>query len=314
MLWAIFPVLASVFYCIGSYIQNHLTDHALPKKRAGSYIIMHIPCYIAAMVLLLIFFGRAVFMLPMVNIVGLIVAGAINVIGSLFYYRALQAGDTIDITIFNQTSPLISLLFGFLLLGKGITANQAIGLVCIMSAALIVILGGEKKRNSPPNLKVAAIVIVHAIFSVLSDVVYKKYIGDGTANFTLLAQGFFYFELGSLLLTSIVVMCSEKSRKAIKKTFFGGKNHSKNLALSMIDAAAYLLAEFLYKIGLLLAPVVALVTAVGKAASLFASFFMNMVLGRLFPKVIRAKKFTRRTLFQYLFAGVIIMAGIIVMN
>ncbi len=314
MLWAIFPISASVFYCIGSYIQNYLTDHALPKKRAGAYIVMHIPCYVAAMILLLALFGRAVFMLPIPSIVGLLFAGAINVVGSLFFYKALQAGDTIDITIFNQTSPLISLLLGMIVLGKGITANQGIGLGLIMAAALIIVLFDKKKRNSTPNLKVAAITIVHAFFSILSDIVYKKYIGDGTANFTLLAQGFFFFELGSLMFTAFVLIFSEKTRKAIKVTFFGGKKHGYNLFLSMTDALMYLLAEILYKIGLIMAPIVAMVTAVGKAASLFASFFMNMVLGKIFPKTIRAKKFTRRMLVQYLFSGILIMIGIIVMN
>ncbi len=314
MLWAVFPIFASVFYCIGSYIQNHLTDHELPRKRAGSYAVMHIPCYIAAMVLLVAIFGRAVFMLPIENVVGLLIAGAINVIGSVFYYRALQAGDTIDITIFNQTSPLISLGLGVLILGESINVNQALGFLFIMAAVVIVVFGSQKKRSGPPNLKVAAITLTYAFFSILSDVVYKQFIGDGTANFTLLGQGFFYFELGSFLMTAILFICIEDWRHALRRTFFRSKHSSMNLFLSGIDSLTYLIAEILYKLGLLIAPIVALVTAVSKAASLFSSFFIALVLAKVFPRKIRSKKFTKKMIMQYLFAAVLILVGIVMMN
>lgn len=314
MLWAVFPILASIFYCVGSYIQNHLTDNELPRKRAGSYVIMHIPCFIAAMVLVVAVFGRAVFMLPITNVVGLLVAGAINVIGSMFYYRALQAGDTIDITIFNQTSPLISLGLGVLILGESINVNQALGFLFIMAAVAIVVFGSQKKRSGPPNLKVATITLTYAFFSILSDVVYKQFIGGRTADFTLLGQGFFYFNLGSFLMSVIFFICIDDWRHALRKTFFRGKHRSMNLFLSGIDSLAYLIAEILYKLALILAPIVALVTAVSKAASLFASFFIALVLAKVFPRKIHSKKFTKKMIMQYLFAAVLILVGIVMMN
>ena len=314
MLWAIFPIFASIFYCAGSYIQNYLTDHALPRKKAGSYVVMHIPCYLVAMILVLAAFGRAVFMMPIPNIVGLLVAGAINVLGSMFFYRALQIGDTIDINIFGQTSPLISLGLGVLMLGEKITATQALAFLFIMAAVIIVMFGSRKKRSGPPNLKVAIITLIYTFFSILSDVVYKQFIGNGVADFSLLAQGFFFFELGSFLFSAILLICVESWRDALKRTFFVGKKHPMNMFLSLMDSLTYLIAEVLYKMGLILAPIVALVTAVSKAASLFSSFFLALVLAKIFPKQIRSKKFTRKVMMQYLFSAVLILVGIVMMN
>ena len=109
MWWLVLPVAASVFYCFNGYIQNYLTDVALPKKRAGSLAIMHALSFLVSIIALIFIFGRAVFMMPLGNALGLMMAGAINVTGAIFYYKAIQKGDNIDVTIFGQVAPLISI-------------------------------------------------------------------------------------------------------------------------------------------------------------------------------------------------------------
>ena len=89
MWWLVLPVAASVFYCFNGYIQNYLTDVALPKKRAGSLAIMHALSFLVSIIALIFIFGRAVFMMPLGNALGLMMAGAINVTGAIFYYKAI---------------------------------------------------------------------------------------------------------------------------------------------------------------------------------------------------------------------------------
>ena len=205
MWWLVLPVAASVFYCFNGYIQNYLTDVALPKKRAGSLAVMHILSFFVSIVLLILVFGRAVFMMPLGNALGLMLAGAINIVGAVFYYKAIQKGDNIDVAIFGQVAPLMSIGLGVLLLGESINANQGLGFVLIMGATLVVIFGTSSKREKhSPNVDVALTTIVYCFFSILSDIVYAYFIGDRIANFTLFAQGFFFFQLGSLV---TVIMC-----------------------------------------------------------------------------------------------------------
>lgn len=269
------------------------------------------------MILLLAVFGRAVFMLPFNNAVGLIVAGAINIIGAVYYYKALQIGDNTDITIFGQVSPLISLGLGAALLGELITPNQGIGFLFIMAATAVVIFGGKKsgaKKQSGPNVKVIVYTIVSCFFSVLSDIVYAMFLGDGPANYILFAQSFFYFEIGSLLAVILAVIFFDSWREALKKTFFTGRKHNLHMAFLIGDNLALTLGEILYKFGLIAAPVVSLVSPIGKVAGLFTSFFITIFLGKLFPKVIRSKRITKRIITQYMIAGVLIMVGLVIMN
>ena len=96
MWWLLLPVTASVFYCFNGYIQNYLTDVALPKKRAGSLAVMHALSFFISLIALILIFGRAIFMVPLSDALGLMLAGAINIIGAVFYYTSPFAILSID--------------------------------------------------------------------------------------------------------------------------------------------------------------------------------------------------------------------------
>jgi uncharacterized membrane protein len=314
MTWAIFPIIAQAFYVSGCYVQNYLVDTALPKKRPGALIISHLPCMILGILILFAIFGRMVFFLPLPNALGLIAAGAINVIGAIFYYRALQAGDTADLNIIGQLSPLLSLALGIFVLGEVITFNQAIGFAIVMAAILVVMFGGSKQQKHKTDWNVIILALCSMFFSISSDIVFAYFVKGFTADVALFARSFFFFELGSALMITIITICFGSWRKAIKTTFFTGKQHRRHLLASIADNLLYLLAEFIYKYGLLIVPVVAMMTVVGKVASLFVSLFYTIFVGKIFPKFIHGKRLTRRIIAHYIIAAILIIIGIGVMN
>ena len=315
MMWAIFPIFASIFYCVGGYIQNFLTDTALPKKRAGALTVMHIISFAASLSLLFAIFGRAVMIIPLEHALGLILAGGINVIGAVYYYKAIQKGDNIDIVVFGQVAPLISIALGVVLLGEIITANQALGFLFMIGASALVVFGNQtKSEKQKPNLGVAIITIIYCFFSVLSDIVYAMFISDGPATIISFAQGFFYFQLGSLLMSLLGLIFFPTWRHALRTTFFTGKKHKLHFAAELADNLMLIGGEILYKFGLVIAPVVSLVSPIGRVASLFANFIMTLCFGRIFPKFIHAKRFTKRMILNYIIAAILIVVGIVMMN
>ncbi len=315
MMWAIFPIFASIFYCVGSYIQNYLTDTALPKKRAGSLAVMHIISFAVSLLILFAVFGRAVMVIPLDHALGLILAGIINVIGAVYYYKAIQKGDNIDIVVFGQVAPLISIGLGVFLLGEIITVNQALGFLFMIGASALVVFGNQtKSEKQKPNFGVAIITIIYCFFSVLSDIVYAMFISEGPATIISFAQGFFYFQLGSLLAALLGFIMFPTWRHAVRTTFFTGKKHKLHFAAELADNLMLLGGEILYKFGLVIAPVVSLVSPIGRVASLFSNFIITLCFGRVFPKFIRAKRFTRRMILNYIVAAILIVVGIVMMN
>ena len=315
MMWVIFPIFAQIFYCVGGYVQNHLTDTAIPKKRGGSLAVMHIIGFLISLLFLFAFFGRAVVMVPLEHALGLVLAGAINVVGAVYYYKSIQKGDNIDVTVFGQVAPLISLGLGVLLLGESITANQALGFLFMIGASALVVFGNQtKSEKQKPDFGVAILTIIYCFFSVLSDIVYAMFIVDGPATIISFAQGFFFFQLGSLLAAMMGYILFPKWRHAVKTTFFTGKKHKVNFVAAIADNMLLLAGEILYKFGLIIAPVVALVSPIGRVAGLFANFIITLCFGRVFSKFIHAKRFTKRMILNYIIAAVLILVGIVMMN
>lgn len=315
MLWAIFPILAQLFYTSGSYIQNYLTDFAFPKKKGGALIAAHIPLFIFILLILFAIFGRTVFVLPLHNAIGLIVAGAVNVVGSAYYYKAFQEGDAADVVVISQLSPLVTLGLGAAILGETISANQGIGILLIMAAALLIVFGNMSKRErNNPNIKVAVITIIGMFFSNFSDIIYALYIKDFTADLSILCRGMFFFYIGSALAATVCFICFTSWRKALKTAFVKSRNRSRNTLALVGDSLLFMFGEFVYKYGLLIVPVIAMMSAVGKVTSLFVSLFFTIFLGRIFPKFIHSKRITRKVAFRYMIAAVLIVSGILIMN
>lgn len=314
-MWVIFPIFAQLFYCVGGYIQNYLTDTALPKKRAGSLTVMHIISFALSLIFLFAIFGRAVMMIPLEHALGLMLAGSINIIGAVYYYKSIQKGDNIDVTVFGQVAPLISIGLGVLLLGESISVNQALGFLFMIGASALVVFGNQtKSERQKPNFSVAILTIIYCFFSVLSDIVYAMFIAEGPATIISFAQGFFFFQLGSLLMSLLGLIVFPSWRHALRRTFFTGPKHKLFFAAELADNFALIAGELLYKFGLVIAPVVALVSPIGRVASLFANFIMTLCFGRIFPKFIRAKRFTKRMILNYIIAAVLILVGIVLMN
>lgn len=313
-LWLLLPVIASVFYSLSAVLQNFIVDTAMPKKRAASFLATHIITFTFGMLLVLALFGRSVFMVPLGSAFGLMLAGVINTVGSAFYYKSLQVGDTIDISIYNQVGPLLSLALGVTVLGQDITASQALAFLFIMIAAVIIVFSGvDSKRNKTPDLTTAGLALISVTFSTVSDILFVYFL-EGTKDYTLFGQSFFYFELGSCVATIIALIFFESWRDALKRAFkTSKKRHVNNLAM-WADNIVSTFAEVIQKFGLIVAPLVALFSAVSRVSSLVSSFVLAIVLGRAFPKFIHAKKLTKKAIYSYMIAGFLILVGIIMIN
>lgn len=311
-MWIIFPVLAAAAYAVSAFLKNYLTDNALPKKHSGAYLVTQLLSFGLAMLVLYAMWGRAVFMIPLPMAVGLAVAGAVDIIGMVFYYRALRNGETMEVTVFGQSAPLIALALGVIFLGETVTATQALAFVLIMGAALVLIFGAKSKKSRNLNLMTAGLAFVSAFFWVLADVLFVGNAGDSVGSLQHFGQSFFFFEMGAFLATLIVTICTPSWRKAIKKAFFGRKN-AKNLMIALVDNGVFTGAEFLFKMGLMVAPAVALMSVTSSVVQLGITFVLGIFLAKVFPRFVK-EKYSKRLILQHLVAAILVVTGIILLG
>ncbi len=312
-MWVIFPILASFFGTIAEKVEDHLVDTVIQKKKAASFAFMRLPSYILAIIVLLAIFGRAIFMFPLQSVFGIMFAGAINVIAQMYLFRALQEGDPVDIKIFSQTGPLISLGLGALILGERIAANQSMGLILIIIGAMIVALFNDDKKHVT-DFRVAGTTLIHSFFSILSDILLVFFLSDaGSASYVLFAQAFFYFQLGCLVFSVFLVICMPGWRTVISRAFFKHKKAALNSSLAFGDNLCFGISDACYKYALISIPVVAMATSIYKASGLFVSLFITFVMSKIFPKIIRVKKLSKQGIARYVLSAILIVCGIFVM-
>ena len=295
-----------------AFLQNYLTDVALPKRRAGAYVGTQVISLGLAMVVLFGMFGRGVFMLPVEMAVGLAVGGAINVLGMMLYFKALRNGETMEVTVFGQSSPLIALALGVVILGERVSVMQGLAFALIMGAALLLVFATKSKKGRAVNLKVAGVAFLSAFFWVLSDVIFVWFAGDGGMNFDYFGQTFFYYELGGFVAILVALACMPSWRKALRAAFLG-RGNVKNATVMLLDNGIFTVAEFLFKFGLMAAPAVALMSVVAHVSQLGITFVLGVFLMRFFPSFAR-EKYSRKVVMHHLVAGVMVGVGIVLLG
>lgn len=76
--------------------------------------------------------------IPLKSMTFLMIGGALaSVIGQIFFYIALKSGDASVVTPIAGSFPLVTFIFGILLLNEAVTLPKIIGILCIISGIIL---------------------------------------------------------------------------------------------------------------------------------------------------------------------------------
>jgi uncharacterized PurR-regulated membrane protein YhhQ (DUF165 family) len=101
-------------------------------------------------------------------------------------------------------------------------------------------------------------------------------------------------------------------RRAIKNAFWG-RSKAKNVVASVVDNGFFTAGEFLFKMGLMAAPAVALMSVVGNVSQLGITFGIGIFLMKFFPRF-SGEKYSRRIILHHLVAVLLVATGIILLG
>lgn len=312
--WILLLILSSAGYSLSRFTRNFLVDTVFTKKTLPAFSLMTTGVYLLLILTIFAIFGPEVFKLDLWGILLMFIAGALNVFSQFPSFKAMRIAETVEITIFSQSAPILALLFGFMFLGQKISGQHLLGFVLIMLAAMILVFAQSGKRAQKTKLQTVRLVLSQCALFVLSDIVMLLAMGDlkNLSNLSF-AKYFMYFEIGSLLTTIGLALIFPSWRKVIKKTFFGRGKAKVNLVYSIINNFLYAFAETFYKLALILAPAIALHSVVSQVAQLIVTFVLGIFLSYMFPKLGR-EKITKQILVRHLIAAVFVGMGIVLVN
>lgn len=302
MNWLILVAIAVIADSSRIFIDNYISDCYFKGKMAVaqkyyycfSFIILGIICAITA--------GIDFTAVPFHVYLLFILSGACSVIAGIPYYKALELSDTTDFGIFVQLSPIVYLILGWLFLDQSITPVQLVAFLIIISAPFLVIVT-TKKRSRTIRMRAAFYAFLNVLIVAIGAMIF---VGQNTTELNFVTEMGFVF-IGKGLGNCIIMALAPKWRK--RYHFVSKNSHHKVLRPLTATFMACILKDFATNLALILAPSVALVSAISDSSKPIFIFFMGILFTLLWPKFGR-EKLNKKTILVHLIATVLVVIGI----
>lgn len=300
--WLLCIIIAVLANSAGIFVDNYISDYYFKGRGAASQKTFYRLIYIIFGIVCIIIGGINFSSVPPYMYLIFILSGIGTAIAGIFYYKALELTDSTDYGIFAQLSPIFYLLFGWLFLNQTIDAYQLIAFLIIIIAPFLIIMT-TKKRSRNLRIKAALYVILNISIVALCSTIFVKY-HTSELNFVT--------EIGFLLIgkgigNTIIILSKPKWKKRYQ---FVVKSNKKRIYYPFLGTFALsIINEFTKNLAFVLAPSVALVSAINDSARPIVIFFMGLVFTMLWPRFGR-EKLKRRTILVHLIATILVVIGI----
>lgn len=307
MNWILVLAIAVVSDALRIFIDNYVSDVYFKEKGAVAQKIISGVALPIVGIVTIILNQPDLSQADPVMILFLVCSGIFNSIAGIPYYKALEIDDSTNIGIFFQFSPILYLIFNLLFFGESFTAVQLVGATIILIAPALVIFTA-RKNSRKTRIRAAILAFISILFYVLSGLLFTQA--------THMADIGIFNEIGMVIivkgLADLVIIGSRlKWRRRLTKVIASSKG--KVILPISAGLVAKLTQEFSYRIGLVIAPSIAIASAASDSVEPAAIFFMGLVLTLIWPKFGR-EKLQKKTVLVHLVATVVVIFGIVLMQ
>lgn len=306
MNWLVVLAIAVVSDALRIFIDNYVSDVYFKEKGAVSQkIVSGIVTPILGIIILIVT-GFSFTEMPPIALALLLMSGVLSSVGGIPYYKALEIDDSTNIGIFFQFSPILYLIIGWIIGDEQFSIIQLLACFIILAAPLLVVITA-KKRSRKVRIKAALLAFISIIFYVASGETFIQGNVDGINIFS---------EIGLVLITKglsdlLIIGSRRKLRRRLAKVIKSSRR--KVLFPINISIVMRVIQEFSYRIGLIIAPSVAIASAASDAVEPAVIFFMGLLLTILWPKFGR-EKLQKKTVLVHFIATVLVVIGIVILR
>ena len=306
MNWLVVLAIAVVSDALRIFIDNYISDVYFKEKGAVSQkIVSGIVTPILGIIILIVT-GFNFTEIPPVALTLLLMSGVLGSLAGIPYYKALEIDDSTNIGIFFQFSPILYLIIGWAIGDEQFSIIQLLACFIILAAPLLVVITA-KKRSRKVRIKAALLAFISIIFYVASGETFIQGNVDGINIFS---------EIGLVLITKglsdlLIIGSRRKLRRRLAKVVKSSRR--KVLFPINISIVMRVIQEFSYRIGLIIAPSVAIASAASDAVEPAVIFFMGLLLTILWPKFGR-EKLQKKTVLVHFIATVLVIIGIVILR
>lgn len=298
----VLAIIAAIFYAATSHIDKYLISKAV--KNADYRALILVSTIIAGGVMAIIYLFVCNFQLAFdtPSILLLLFNSALYTIANIFWYKALDRGDTTIVVIMFQLIPVFMLLLSPLVLSdQHINPLQLVGGLLITLAAVFLIYEPTHKKFNKEQLVTLAIMafvsLAYAIWFIIERYINQEHDFNQTilwSNITLFFVGIFIF---------VFIKSFRKSFSKMLKTN-GPKVIGLNLVNEMLNSFGGVFSTFAGTMAS-----VALISFVTQGIQPFAVMSMGLLITKLFPKI-EKEKITRADIIKRVITIIICVIGL----
>lgn len=306
MNWIIIIAIAVISDALRIFIDNYASDVYFKEKGAVSQKIVSGLAYLIVGIVTLVINDFDITIVTPMTIGFLVLSGILSSIAGIPYFRALEIDDSTNIGIFFQFAPILYLIFGWAIGDEAFSFTQLIGAFIIIAAPILIVATAQK-RSRKIRFTAAVLAFISIIFYVVSGELFVQVDTDSLGLFN---------EIGIVLIAkglsdTIIIGGRRKWRHRLTKVI--KSSHRKVLVPINAGVVMRVIQEFSYRIGLVVAPTVAIASAASDSVEPIAIFFIGIILTIIWPKFGR-EKLNKKTVSVHFIATALVAFGIILMQ
>ena len=307
MNWLILVGIATFLDSTRIFVDNYTSDVYFKGRGAVSQKLFYGYAFLVLATVLTIVTGFNFDSNYLSNFGLFFASGLLSGFAGIPYYRALELDDSTNIGIFTQLAPVLYLVLGWVFLNESFSPLQLIAFVVILSAPFLII-ATTKKRSRKIKIKAVFYAFLYVLIAVIGNLLFVK---ENTAELNFLTEMIFVF-LGKGISNMIIIyILKPKWRRRFYTVL--RESHKKVLRPLIANSLIGFIKDLTYRLGLILAPAVAIASAASDSAEPIIIFFMGLLLTLIWPKFGR-EKLNRKTIIVHLAATVLVVVGIILLQ
>jgi drug/metabolite transporter (DMT)-like permease len=311
MFWILLVLILSAAITIGGFIDNYAADVVFKKNRPEAFQALSSIVYAVLLVLIVIFAGLQ--SLAWWHIAVFVLAGILDGLGNIPYFKALKFEETTSITILRQATPIFALILGVLFLNQTINWVQLVAFLFILGAAAVVLFSTNKRRAKFES-RTVLFMLIAILTWVVSEVIFvaaftrahDTHIVETSGIWTVL----FWFALGKGGMSALLGFTISSWRARIKRVW---RDNPQKLTLSVLGAHTIRVsADCLWRFIITIAPL-ALANVITNVTRLLFTFGFGLAFSLVWPTFGR-EKVTKRAVFYHLIGVVLAVIGVILLQ
>lgn len=298
-MWIIYALFSAFFYAAATMFTKYSVSKVVRDNKG--IVVLHAIAAFGLISVLWVLVGMPVLGNAWDLILALI-SGALIGVAATFYFKAFNMEDASVVTLLTQVIVPLTLIAGLVFLGDSVKVLQILAAIIILSG--VVIVTWSRKGFHLHSTKVLPIMACATVATttvlILSKAVLNR---SDTITFT------FYQTIGYLVYSALNTIVMPSMRRGFMKNM--RPFHPKMLAIIGTSEILFLLA-ILAQFKAFTLVNAGLVLSVG-ASEVFISIILGFILTKTVPHLI-SEKIDKKTINRKIIAGVLIVAGISVLN